>query len=86
MVLTDGRPTISDPRSVLLTVEEVIDVEVVHVGTLAVVVPITPEAQTWFDLYVEDGMRWGCFGRVVEPRYLPDLLDGLRQDGFSIRV
>jgi hypothetical protein len=61
----------------------VFDVNVANHGSIVIVMALTPKAEDWVTRYVPDRMMWAG-GFVVEPRYLPDLLHGMQEDGLTI--
>lgn len=53
-------------------------------GTIAVLTPLTEEAEDWVVSYLpEDAQQWGR-GVVIEPRYLPPIIEGIEADGMTI--
>ena len=55
-------------------------VVVEHHGSIAVVQPLTGAAREWIDEHVAADALWWGGGLVVEPRYLDNLLAGMRHD------
>lgn len=53
-------------------------------GTIAILTPLTKEAEEWVDEHLpEDATRWGQ-GVVIEHRFVATILNALAVDGFSI--
>ena len=52
-------------------------------GSIVIVQPLSSEAWDWIDEHVFEQTWWGG-GLVVEPRYVADLVAGMRQDLFNI--
>lgn len=59
------------------------DFYVVNEGTIFLLQPITPEAQSWIDEHIEDAF---CFGSAVvcEHRYIADIVAGIQADGLRV--
>lgn len=51
-------------------------------GSIALVHPITVEAQEWLDENVGEAQGWGKNAIVVEPRYLDNLIAGMQNAGL----
>ena len=62
-----------------------IDVRVTHHGSLFILEPVSESAQDCCDEYLEDGQRWGVNGRVVEHRYIEDIIVGMQESGLCIK-
>jgi hypothetical protein len=55
-------------------------------GSICILTPLTDEAVEWCRTHLPtEVMTWG-YGRVVEPRYVGDIVQGLSADGLSIAV
>jgi len=53
-------------------------------GSICILQALTDEAKAWVDEHLpEDALTWGPNGTVIEPRYLPPILDGIEGDGLS---
>lgn len=53
-------------------------------GSIAVLTPVSDEAEDWVLAYLpEDAQQWGR-GVVIEPRYLPPIIEGIEGDGLTI--
>jgi hypothetical protein len=60
------------------------DFEVHDHGSLWIIIPRSEAAIVWADEHLpEDALTWGA-GVVVEPRYVPAILEGIMADGLSI--
>lgn len=60
------------------------DFTVSNHGTIWLLTPLTSEAREWVDEYLpEDALTFR--GSVcVEPRYMPDIVDGILSDGLEV--
>lgn len=53
-------------------------------GSICVLQPLTSAAVEWCDANLpEDCLSWGG-GVVVEPRYIDDIVEGIRGDGLTV--
>lgn len=53
-------------------------------GSICILTPLSPDAETWVEEHIpDDAQTWGPKGIVVEPRYLPDILQGIDEAGLS---
>ena len=59
------------------------DYRVENHGSLALVYPISQDAKNWIDENVSSDSQWFGGGLAVEPRYLGDLVDGMRAAGLE---
>jgi hypothetical protein len=59
------------------------DVALRNEGSIWLVTPLTQEASTWLHAHT-DG-QWFLRSLVVEPRYVADLVQGMRDEGFTVR-
>lgn len=74
-----------DSRAVGATVPDGFDVTVQDAGSLVILYPQTTQAQAWMDEHLPDDVQtWGHNGVVVEPRYVSDIIDGMREDGLTV--
>ena len=63
-----------------------VDATIADHGTIALLTPLTREAEEWCDEHLpEDAMRHGQ-AYAVEPRYVPPILVGLSEEGFAVKV
>ena len=54
-------------------------------GTIVLLTPLTPAAEEWVDQHIgDDAQLWGSNSIVVEPRYIADIVEGIRNDGLGI--
>lgn len=60
------------------------DATVYNHGSICIVVPLTAAARAWIAENVSGESMWFAGGLVVEPRYLDDLVDGMRADGLEV--
>jgi len=62
-----------------------VSVRIEYHGSLYLLRPLTPEAKLWLIDNVgtpSDEVQWFGGAVVVEPRYVGDILEGLRADGL----
>jgi len=55
-------------------------------GTIVLLRPHTVLAREWVRENLSDEAIWYVGAVVVEPRYLPDILTGLADDGLTVEV
>lgn len=56
-------------------------------GSIFMVTPNTPQAQGWVTLSLSlESWQWLGNSFSVEPRYIEDLVQGMRNDGFSVET
>ena len=61
------------------------DFSVQNEGTIFLLIPHTDIANTWIEEHIpEDAQRFGG-GIVVEPRYILDIVNGIKNDGLEVR-
>jgi hypothetical protein len=58
------------------------DVAVLNAGSLVIITPITEEAQQWCEEHLPADAPMLGNGYAVEPRYAPDILLGMSEDGL----
>ena len=68
------------------TEPRVVDVQVVHHGTVVLFHLNTPKASQWADEHIPDDAMWIGDAFAVEPRYAQAIIDGMRQDGLKVRL
>jgi hypothetical protein len=52
-------------------------------GSVTILTPLTQDAREWVEQNIpEDAQRWAG-GVVIEPRYAPNILEGLAGDGLT---
>jgi len=62
------------------------DFSVANHGSILILHALTEAAREWVDAHIpEDAMMWGTNGTVVEPRYIADIVEGIRSDGLTVR-
>lgn len=60
-----------------------VDFIVIDHGSICILQALTEEVQAWVDQHLPaDAQTWGPHGTVIEPRYLPPILDGIADDGL----
>lgn len=61
-----------------------VDVRIENHGSLYLLRPLSPEARSWFEENVPEGDKVQYFGGalVVEPRFVGDVLVGIRGEGM----
>lgn len=57
------------------------DFRVTDVGSICLINPITPGCREWLEEHTDGQLFGGAL--VVERRYMPDLLEGLAENGFA---
>lgn len=63
------------------------DIRVENHGTIMLVIPESDAAREWIDENVHtEGWQWIGPALAIEPRYLPELLQGASDDGLQIEV
>jgi hypothetical protein len=60
------------------------DYTVQHHGNLCTVRPMTEAAREFLEDCVSDEAQWWCGALVVEPRYLADFVQNLKDDGAEV--
>jgi hypothetical protein len=61
-----------------------LDFVVRDVGSLVILDPLNDAATSWAEGRLEESvMRWGS-GFVIEPRYLPPIIQALLVEGFGL--
>lgn len=59
------------------------DFEVHYEGSISIVAPLTPGAEQWLlDNLPGDVTTWGGCGRVIEHRFVRDIVDGMLDAGL----
>ena len=72
-----------------MTVETIqsADFQIEDHGSICLVRPLNDAARDWLDEHVEaEGWQWMGNALACEPRYLPDLADGIEADGFTVQL
>lgn len=60
------------------------DANVVNHGSIVVIVGVSAAGKCWLEEHLDqEGQRWGE-GYVVEPRYVQDIVDGMRDEGLDV--
>ena len=62
------------------------DVELSLHGSIDLLTPLTPEAQAWMNENIPDDAQWFGSGLAVEPRYVPDIVQGMIDDGLTVFI
>lgn len=62
------------------------DVMVQCEGSIFLLTPISGEARSWLRDNVQPDAQWFGPALVVEHRYVEDLVEGLRCEGFNVEV
>ena len=59
------------------------DFEVFYEGSISIVAPLTPGCEEWLlDNLPHDVAMWGGCGRVIEHRFVRDIVDGMLEAGL----
>jgi hypothetical protein len=67
-----------------MTTEPLPDVIISYHGSIVLVHPATEEGRTWLTNHLNDETQYLGDAAVVEPRYLPLILEGMLQDGLLV--
>ena len=62
------------------------DVELEFHGTINLLWPLTPKATSWIDENIPDDAQWFGTALAVEPRYCPDIVAGMIDDGLAVHI
>lgn len=63
------------------------DVDVTPIGTIIVVRPVTEAGEQWITKNCPvQQWQWFNGALTVDPRYIGDLVDGMRKEGLHVRV
>lgn len=55
-------------------------------GSAAMLTPRTDEARDWINATLEpEPWQWLGGGVAIEPRYLPQIVEGLIEEGYTVR-
>jgi hypothetical protein len=61
------------------------DFSVTNHGSILILHALTDAAREWVDEHIgDDAMTWGRNGTVVEPRYIGDIVEGIRAAGLEV--
>jgi hypothetical protein len=61
------------------------DFSVANHGSVLILYALTDAARAWVDEHIpEDAMTWGHNGTVVEPRYIANIVEGIRAAGLEV--
>jgi hypothetical protein len=61
------------------------DFSVSNHGSVLILHALTDAAWEWVEEHIsDDAMTWGRSGTVVEPRYIADIIDGIRAAGLEV--
>lgn len=60
------------------------DVTVDDEGSIVLVTPRSAAAREWLAAYLPDDATWFGGAVVVEPRYVADIVDGMRAAGLRV--
>ncbi len=62
------------------------DVELSLHGSIDLLTPLTPEAQAWMKDNIPDDAQWFGGALAVEPRFAPDIVQGMIDDGLTVFI
>jgi hypothetical protein len=62
------------------------DVDLSLHGSIDLLTPLTPEAQAWMKDNIPDDALWFGGALAVEPRYAPDIVQGMIDDGLTVFI
>ncbi len=60
------------------------DVRVEDYFSLFLVRPLSGRAQAWLELHVQAGALWFGGALVVEPRFVQDIMEGIKKGGLNL--
>lgn len=68
-----------------MTIEKVLDIELINGGSVFMLRPITNEGLEWLLQQVDtEPWQWSCGCLAVDHHYILDLIDGATDDGLEI--
>ena len=62
------------------------DVELEFHGTIILLRPLSPQATSWIDENIADEAQWFGGALAVEPRYCPNIVAGMIDDGLAVYI
>lgn len=60
------------------------DFQVQNHGSIVLLEPISVQASEWLELHIGDDAQFWGNSVVVEPRYLQNIVAGIRDDGLTV--
>ena len=82
----DGAPGVSGAFRSLGDTLVAKDVELEFHGTINLLRPLSPQAASWIDENIADEAQWFGTALAVEPRYCPDIVAGMIDDGLAVYI
>jgi hypothetical protein len=64
--------------------EDALDARVENHGSIYLIRPLTEEGKDWLHGHTNDEAQWFGGALVVEPRYVENLVEGMRGDGLNL--
>jgi len=57
-------------------------------GSICILTPGTPGAEAWVEEYLsgDETQYWGAKGVVIEPCYLPPIIEHIHHDGLTLKI
>lgn len=68
------------------TAKERPDVDLSLHGSIDLLTPLTAAAQAWMKENIPDDAQWFGGALAVEPRYAPDIVQGMIDDGLTVFI
>jgi hypothetical protein len=62
--------------------EPTMDVQFENHGSLWLARPLTTAGKAWIENNISDEAQWFGLALVIEPRYVPDIVEGMANDGL----
>jgi hypothetical protein len=73
---------VSEPHQIIES-----DFTLANHGSLLILTACTEAAHAWVaDHLPADRLTWARHGTVIEPRYVRDIVDGIREDGLTVTL
>lgn len=60
------------------------DFTLVDHGSIVIITPLSQQATEWTDTYLSEETQWWGAGFVVEPRYVDDIVDRMKELGMEV--
>ncbi len=62
------------------------DVDLALCSSIDLLTPLTAEAQDWIKANIPDDAQWFGGALAVEPRYAPEIVQGMLDDGLTVFI
>ena len=62
------------------------DFSLVDHGSIWLLTPNTPQANAWVadNIIIAEDSQWSGRALVIEPRFVPDIVEGFQQEGLTV--